>query len=62
MTYQIPAKLYDGMMHRVTFTKGPDFTAKWDALRADGFTVAITETAILACKIMEGEPLPSMAA
>lgn len=62
MTYQIPAELYDGMMHRVTFTKGADFAAKWGALRADGFTVAITETAILACKIMEGEPLPAMAA
>lgn len=57
MTYQIPAELYDGQMHRVPFTEGSDFTAKWEALRGDGFTVAIIETAILACKIMEGEPL-----
>ena len=62
MTYQIPGDLYDGTMHRLTFTKGADFAAKWDALRADGFTVAVTETAILACKIMEGEPLPPVAA
>jgi hypothetical protein len=62
MTYQIPTEFYDGMMHRVTFAKGADFTAKWETLRADGFTVAITETAILACKIMEGDPIPPMAA
>ena len=61
MTYEIPAKLYNGLLHSVPFTKGADFAAKWDALRNDGFTVAITETAILACKIMEGDPIPPMA-
>ena len=62
MTYQIPASLYDGQMHRVPYEIGPDFGAKWAALRGDGFTVAIGDGHILACKIMPGEPLPAMAA
>lgn len=60
MTYQIPAHLYDGAMHSVPVEVGDDFTSKWTALRDDGFTVAIAEGEILACKIMEGEPLPPM--
>ena len=62
MTYQIPRALYDGLMHRVPYEVGADFSAKYDALRADGFTVALGHTEILACKIMCGEPLPRMAA
>lgn len=62
MTYQIPANIYDGLMHRVPFKVGADFTAKWDALRADGFTVGVRGDAIFACKIMSGEPLPANAA
>lgn len=62
MDYQIPPALYDGLMHRVPFTIGADFSAKYDALRADGFTFSIRDNEILACKIMCGEPLPRMAA
>ncbi len=62
MTYTIPASLYDGQMHRVPFAVGDDFIAKWEALRADGFTVGIGNSVIHACKIMCGEPLPKAVA
>lgn len=62
MTYTIPASLYDGLMHRIPFDVGQDFVAKWEALRADGFTVCLRADEILACKIMCGEPLPRMVA
>ena len=62
MSYQIPASLYDGLMHRVPFSVGADFAAKWDALRSDGFTVGVWGAEIFACKIMSGEPLPALAA
>lgn len=61
MAYQIPSSFYDGLMHRLPFTVGDDFAAKYQALREDGFTVAIRETEILACKIVCGEPLPEFA-
>jgi len=61
IAYQIPRSLYDGLMHRVPYTVGADFSAKYDALRADGFTVAIGNGEILACKVMCGDPLPVLA-
>ena len=37
----IDPKHYNGGTHRVTFTPGSDFIAKWDAYRADGFEVCL---------------------
>ena len=44
---------YNGQTHRVPFTKGADFVAKWDAYRADGFEVCLAgEDHFLARKVM----------
>lgn len=64
MAHQIDLAHYDGRLHAVPFIVGADFFAKWEAYRADGFTVSIDgqRQCILACKIMPGEPIPSEAA
>lgn len=48
--WPIPDRLYDGLLHTVPFDVGDDFSDKWGALRADGFTVALGNRAILAFK------------
>lgn len=59
MTYQIDPALYDGQLHAIPCEVGEDFTAKWSALRADGFTCAIYPDHIRAVKLMAGDPIPS---
>ncbi len=49
---------YDGRLHAVPVQTGADFIAKWEAYRADGFTVALRDGCILACKLMPGENIP----
>lgn len=50
---------FDNEMHKVKFTVGADFTKKWDAYRADGFTVALGgEDFFLACKLLPHQPIP----
>lgn len=62
--WEIPDHLYDGLMHRIAFTKSEDFLAKWSALRNDGFSVALEVTGgashILAFKAMSGDPIPPL--
>lgn len=49
---------YDGRMHKVPFTIGADFAAKWEAYRADGFTVSLRDGFFYAGKLPDArEPM-----
>jgi hypothetical protein len=54
--YKIPTGHYDGLVHVIPFEIGADFSAKYDAYRADGFSVSIHgEGCIHAFKAMPGD-------
>lgn len=54
----IDPQTYDGLRHAIPFTVGEDFSAKWSAYTADGFTCAIIGNHIHVMKLMPGEEIP----